>query len=218
MEQRETPQQSRTGIRETIKKFKPKIDEAGDVLTSHGLPPDTPKFIQIRRGVAKTLYKRDEKVIIDPLTGALSRAEFMRKLNDETVRMRRHGKPSTLVFWDLNDLKKINDTLGHAAGDAKLVEFATILQKDGRGVDSLGRLGGDEFLSLLPETNAEGAMVLWNRVNTIFRERGINVSAGIAEIDLNDPQFSITKADEAMYKAKGASKITSVNAVVTHRS
>lgn len=210
--------------RSILKDVKPHIDEAVESGIRENPDIDRKGIQNLRRAAFRSaagLHNESKELVeearIDPLTGTLSRSEFMRKVAEEAVRMKRHGKKSTLIFWDLNDLKIINDSLGHAAGDKRLVSFTTIVRESSRETDSLGRFGGDEFVSLLPEAGADGAMIHWNRVNSILQEKEISVSAGIAEIDPNDPEFSIAKADEAMYEAKRASKIARVNTIVIHQ-
>ncbi len=216
MEQRDNPQ-SRINIREIINKFKPKIDEAENIVTKGRLSPaDTTKYRRIRREIAKTLYKRDEEARIDPLTGALSRGELRKKIEEEAARQRRQNHKSSIMFLDFNDLKIINDTRGHAVGDQVLKRGVEILRTMGRETDFVGRWGGDEFVVLLPEADGEGAKAYWNRANEFFQKEKIDLSAGIAELDPTDINFSIVKADEAMYEAKRASKIAGVNTVVVH--
>ena len=102
----------------------------------------------IRREVTEQLYRLS---VLDPLTGLYNRRHIEQKLADEISRSERHGHPLTIILFDLNGFKQVNDTHGHPAGDAVLRAFADRLRKATRGSDAAGRYGGDEFLAVLPE-------------------------------------------------------------------
>src|SRR5207237_4051929 len=93
--------------------------------------------------------------MIDPLTGLYNRRYAEQRLSAEVARSARRGHPLTILSLDLNNFKEINDTYGHPAGDLVLQEFAAHLNKVIRGSDLAVRLGGDEFLVLLPDCTAE---------------------------------------------------------------
>ncbi len=149
----------------------------------------------------------------DPLTGAYNRralAEFGRR---EMARARRHGTPLSVILIDIDYFKKINDELGHEAGDLALIETVSRLKKNLRNEDYLGRMGGEEFLVLLPDTHIEQAQVLAERIQQDFanhpmtlldQSRSITLSGGVTVLSGNDHLFDdmLRRADKAMYSAK----------------
>src|SRR4051812_10717804 len=117
------------------------------------------------------LYERERDLSrTDGLTGLLNRRAFLEALERESARHRRFPRPLTLAYIDVDNFKKINDTHGHAAGDALLVAVAQGMESSVRDVDSIGRLGGDEFAILMPETDAEASKMATKKVETILRE------------------------------------------------
>ncbi|WP_404384232.1 diguanylate cyclase [Caenispirillum salinarum] len=147
----------------------------------------------------------------DTLTGALNRRAFMARLETETQRAGRHGHDFAVLMLDIDHFKRINDTRGHAAGDQALVAFADTLRGHLRDTDSLGRLGGEEFAVLLPETGADGAATLAERlraavaaarVTTDAATFGFTTSAGLASFAGDTPESLLRRADGALYRAK----------------
>ena len=94
----------------------------------------------------------------DPLTGLSNRRHTYNALEEEMERARRYGNPLSVILLDIDDFKKINDVMGHDAGDAVLVELADPLRKFQRCSDELGRWGGEEFIFVAPETELQGAV------------------------------------------------------------
>jgi diguanylate cyclase (GGDEF)-like protein len=151
-----------------------------------------------------------------------SKEDFLTKLPnkralDEFVNIKeaefeRYEKNFSIIFFDLDYFKSVNDTYGHDAGDAVLVAFANILKKDARSMDIIGRWGGEEFVAILSETDVEGAMAfaqkIRNRVKNarlMYQDRRIEltVSAGVSERRAHTSvQSTLKSADEALYKAK----------------
>lgn len=151
-----------------------------------------------------------------------SKEDFLTKLPnkralDEFVNIKeaefeRYEKNFSIIFFDLDYFKSVNDTYGHDAGDAVLVAFANILKKDARSMDIIGRWGGEEFVAILSETDVEGAMAfaqkIRNRVKNarlMYQDRRIEltVSAGVSERKVHTSvQSTLKSADEALYKAK----------------
>jgi len=150
----------------------------------------------------------------DPLTALASVRAFRERLKLEVDRMRRHRKPLSLLFLDLDDFKHVNDQRGHGAGDETLVRVGRLLHAMTRKVDLCGRVGGDEFAVLMPETGMQDALVVANRVREemlkSFAEggAGIGLSAGVGTF-LSPPldeQVPMDQADRLMYEAKRAGK------------
>jgi len=149
----------------------------------------------------------------DPLTGVYNRRALAEFGMREMARARRHGTPLSVILVDIDYFKKINDELGHAAGDLALIETVNRLRKNLRSEDYLGRMGGEEFLILLPDSNIQQAQVLAQRIleefsskpMTILDEsRSITVSGGITLLSASDHFFDdmLRRADDAMYTAK----------------
>ena len=148
----------------------------------------------------------------DPLTDALNRRAFSEALEFEHARLQR-GKPYALVMIDMDHFKQLNDSLGHAAGDAALLRAVQVLSPCVRDVDRLGRLGGEEFCVLLPLTELAGAALVAERMRhnleaTSFEWQGktwpLTASFGVAEALAEDLSADavLRRADKGMYKAK----------------
>ncbi|WP_157461878.1 sensor domain-containing diguanylate cyclase [Chitinimonas koreensis] len=161
--------------------------------------------------------------VTDALTGIPNRRQFLAMLAHEVERSRRHGRPLAVVLVDIDYFKSINDQHGHPAGDSVLVRVAGILDHHRRAVDTVGRLGGEEFAILLPETDAQAARAVAERLRvlveadwTCWEGKSIAVTAsfGCASLDAgelapiagcedNDPAALVLKrADQALYRAK----------------
>src|SRR5262249_42677961 len=104
-----------------------------------------------------------ELAMIDSLTGVLNRRAFLDHADGEWVRHRRHSHELSCLMVDVDGFKSINDTFGHAAGDAVLQHIGALLRATLRASDLPARLGGDEFIALMPETNLEGALATAER-------------------------------------------------------
>jgi PAS domain S-box-containing protein len=137
----------------------------------------------------------------DSLTGMLNRRAVNAQLEQEFWRARRHEHQLSVILCDIDDLKVINDTDGHAAGDSSLLRVAGSICEVLRQTDYAGRYGGDEFLILLPETDSEGATQTAERLR-------MEVSIGISTIRNTDKKAGdiITRADVALYESKESGK------------
>jgi diguanylate cyclase (GGDEF)-like protein len=153
-------------------------------------------------------YRRASR--IDPLTGLHNRIEFDEILDREVARARRHGRPLSLAMIDLDHFKQVNDTHGHAVGDAVLRNVAEELRKLVRTSDTVFRHGGEEFALLLPETSEDSALIVMERMREHLARhefdghaRSITFSCGIAAWDGNESTDSLlARADAALYEAK----------------
>ena len=150
---------------------------------------------------------------VDPLTGVNNRATVLHQLEKHYDLARRHRRPMSLILADLDHFKRINDTHGHAAGDQVLRIFGGLLMGRLRGSDQVGRLGGEEFLVVLPETTAAMALSLAEELRRNLERELIEVlghplrptcSLGVAELKPGDPDGGalLARADAALYRAK----------------
>jgi diguanylate cyclase (GGDEF)-like protein len=148
--------------------------------------------------------------VTDPLTGLPNRRQLEYDLAREFAAARR-GRRLTLVMLDLDNFKEYNDTHGHLAGDELLRLFSDVLGNGSRAMNLAARFGGDEFLAVLADCDAEGAEMFVQRLRDRLAERvaslgitGITVSAGIAEYDasVESPEDLIREADAALYRTK----------------
>jgi diguanylate cyclase (GGDEF)-like protein len=149
----------------------------------------------------------------DSLTGVMNRRAFTDAADREFTRARRYSRPCAVLMLDLDHFKRVNDTHGHAAGDAVLRECAAAWGALLRDQDLLGRLGGEEFCALLPETGSERGIKAAGRMRAAIESlqfRGENgpftvtVSVGLTEVLPGDDQFDqvLERADRALYIAK----------------
>ncbi len=142
----------------------------------------------------------------DELTGIANRRAIFIAGED----LIRSGKPVTIVLFDLDHFKAINDTLGHLAGDRILADVAGILKSDTRYGDIVGRYGGDEFLLLLPETDMDETRKIADRILSKIRQLSISAQVGIAAATGTLAQ-AIAECDRALYERKAArSKTTAI--------
>lgn len=153
-----------------------------------------------------------ELAMIDSLTGVLNRRAFLDHADGEWVRHKRHNHALSCAMVDVDGFKKINDTFGHAAGDAVLQHIGALLRATLRASDLPARLGGDEFVALMPETSIEGAVALGERLLARVRQRPLQVldqsldatlSIGVASAEgCSSLDELMAKADQALYRAK----------------
>ncbi len=162
----------------------------------------------------RRLALESERALTDPLTGVANRRALLKALREELERVRRHRRPLTLALLDLDDFKRVNDTLGHAAGDEVLATVAHVLRRRLRGVDTVARVGGDEFALLLPETAAhESAALLEELLRLVpgaLAPGGFAVGLSVGAVTFEAPPASVEEAlgqvDELLYAVKRQGK------------
>ncbi len=153
----------------------------------------------------------------DSLTGLYTRDFFNGMLSRELARTKRYGSELSLIFFDLDDFKKINDTYGHLTGDDALKEVSIIIQDEIRSEDTAARFGGEEMVVLLPETGKIKALIVGERIRERVEQLAIKhqgdivkmtISGGISSSPIDGTEASplLENADKAMYKAKGKGK------------
>lgn len=147
----------------------------------------------------------------DPLTGLVNRTHFFALAKGEIRRARRYGRPLAVVMADIDHFKRINDTYGHGEGDRALASFADLCRNLVRAEDTVARLGGEEFGLLLPETDADQALALANRLRAAVEEMHlgglpapITISIGISQFLAAETtvEAALSRADQALYAAK----------------
>jgi diguanylate cyclase (GGDEF)-like protein len=154
--------------------------------------------------------------VTDPLTNVFNHRYFQEQINLEIMRSQRYGHTLSLIMFDIDYFKQINDKNGHLAGDRVLKQAATIMRDNIRLVDMLCRYGGDEFVIILPDTDLEGALVAAEKIRKTVEEREmkigedgkektmkVTVSGGVAgyQDGLSKADF-LARVDETLYKAK----------------
>lgn len=156
--------------------------------------------------------------ITDGLTGLYNTRYFYKTLDLEIARTNRYGNPFSLMLFDIDNFKLLNDTYGHQAGDEALQELASILKSSSRETDTVVRYGGEEFIIILPNTPEEETIFLANRIRNAVQETtfivnskervNITLSGGIASYPKNasDAKSLLNAADAALYSAKAAGK------------
>jgi diguanylate cyclase (GGDEF)-like protein len=197
------------------------LNGANDFLNK----PIDPLELQARLGVhhrlARTLRELEESLnalaeqaTTDSLTGLKNRRMFYGQSEQNLAACRRSGQDISVLLFDIDHFKKVNDTYGHHAGDEVLIHVARLLKNMMRSADTVARFGGEEFAALLPETNKLGAAVLGERIRaTIEREKivvggqhiPVTVSIGVATLpasELETVDQLLRVADQRLYLAK----------------
>ena len=173
------------------------IDLLGQML-SYILQGELREVEQIRQ---RERFK--EEALNDSLTGLFNRRAWDNLIGLEEERCKRYGHPTAILMIDLNNLKTVNDSLGHTAGDELIQKAATALKGCVRSNDIVARLGGDEFAILSIENNQVNAENLVNRVLQVFAEANISAAIGLAMRNpLNGLLKALQEADEKMYAHK----------------
>lgn len=170
-------------------------------------------FNQMVVQLEESRYKLEVLSRTDPLTGVNNRGYFMELLSGEVERSSRHDRHFSLLMFDLDHFKQVNDRFGHAAGDEALHMFVQTIQDSNlRQNDFWGRLGGEEFALVLPETNLTAALVAAERIRALLESQriqcssnsfSITVSIGVSSFRPGDTEEALLhRADQAMYRAK----------------
>ena len=176
------------------------------------------KLSKKNRELERANSKINELMRTDHLTGLANRRYFQERLNEVFSLAKRNKLTFSLVMADLDLFKNINDSFGHDAGDKVLQKFASLVKKFCRTEDLPARFGGEEFIVLLPQTDANGGFYLAERIRTelagldiLDKNVEITASFGVAELKQGEDQESLIKrVDQSLYKAKEAGRNQSV--------
>ena len=179
------------------------------------------QLIEALRKLGENTQELERLATMDSLTGLYNRRYLMQAGAHELARMRRYGSTMALMLLDVDNFKDINDTWGHPVGDQVLVGLARVMDSIVRDQDTVGRLGGEEFAIMLPETDAEGGAVIAERMRAAVQADGmatteegvvvrITVSIGITtlapENDSDSFEAALVRADKALYRAKDSGR------------
>ncbi|HTU66364.1 MAG TPA: diguanylate cyclase [Steroidobacteraceae bacterium] len=180
------------------------------------------RILQLEHSLKQVIEERRRMAMTDALTGAHNRRYFMNHMRRELKRLRRFGGDVTLLVFDIDHFKHINDRHGHAAGDAVLVEFVRRIQASlPREYDWCARLGGEEFAVVLPQTDLGGGAVVAEKIRravaaapfaTYSGGIEVTVSVGVsglgcfADRGLATPDNLLSRADDCLYSSKNAGR------------
>ena len=172
---------------------------------------------KLRQGILQIYDLVEHDATFDALTGAHNRRSLIKLGAAEIHRARRHRHPLSLMMMDLDHFKHVNDAHGHDAGDSVLCQFAAICSKHLREEDLLGRIGGEEFVILLPDTGLEGAMEAAERIRAevaasrfkvaVGEYLSVTVSIGVTALSGEATIDTLLKvADDFLYQSKDAGR------------
>lgn len=191
------------------------LGDRGSAVRSAMVLRDVTARVEMERDLRAMAEELERLANSDELTGLANRRCFMEALTREVERAGRYDRSLSLVLLDLDHFKKVNDTWGHAAGDDVLKEVARALRSVCRDIDLPARLGGEELVLLLPETDGEGARVVAERARERIEQarherpdgRTFHVTASMGVVSLGSgaptADALLQRADEALYAAKG---------------
>ena len=184
------------------KTITPLQDESGRVHAFISTGKDVTERVEMERQLR-------ELAVTDALTGLSNRLHFEQALEDEVERSRRYGSALSLIMFDIDHFKAVNDNHGHEAGDDALKGLATLVGEQLRRSDRLARWGGEEFLILAPGVDARETAALAEKLRAAVADHDFGVgdpvtaSFGVAELAREDtPKHLIRRADDALYAAK----------------
>jgi two-component system, cell cycle response regulator len=175
---------------------------------------------RVRVGTRVVQYQQhlEHQTQIDSLTGLFNRRAFEKKIQEEFERSKRYRNPLSVLIFDLDNFKSINDTYGHHGGDAALVKIADTLREITRQSDFSARYGGEEFVMILPETDHENALQVASKIHGAIRDSSfgtasrpftLTVSIGVSSSSMGSHatwREMLDDADRALYLAKNAGK------------
>jgi diguanylate cyclase (GGDEF)-like protein len=173
------------------------------------------QLVDALRRLGENTQELERLAAVDALTGLYNRRHLLETGSHELARMRRYGSTMALMLIDVDRFKHINDTWGHPTGDCVLRTLAGVMRTAVRDQDTLGRLGGEEFAAILPETDRAGAAAIAERTLAAVRDAvlattdngepvKVTVSIGVTALNAGNDTFesALARADKALYRAK----------------
>ncbi|MEI6289402.1 MAG: sensor domain-containing diguanylate cyclase [Chloroflexota bacterium] len=189
-----------------------KRDDDGKALLITGIVFDITEQKRIENLLISQNEQLTEMANTDYLTGVYNRRALHEVLNYEIKRVDRNKNPLTVVMFDIDDFKKINDDFGHLVGDDVLVGVANILKKYVRSIDIIGRFGGEEFIIVLPECSQDNGLKIADKIRAAIEQSifeadiKLTVSGGVMEYQSGSMDHLLVEVDHALYTAKSAGK------------
>lgn len=175
--------------------------------------PFSNKELSLRFNMMMYNYEVRCRALRDPLTNIFNRRKFSRELKKEMGRALRYERPLSLIMFDIDFFKQINDQFGHQSGDYVLQEIVRLVNNHIRKTDIFARYGGEEFVVLMPETDINGARYLAEKIRQIIEHHKFEkveqatCSFGIAEYTSSEDEYDfIRRVDMALYEAKNTGK------------
>lgn len=175
-------------------------------------------FVQVVNNEQTLREKAEKEARRDFLTGLPNRHAYQERMSQEAERSKRYSRNIAILMVDIDNFKLVNDVLGHEWGDIVLQKIAGQLGKNIRAVDFVARIGGEEFLIILPETNLVGASEVANRLLLAIRENPVETTKGLLPVTVSigissgvinhgtDEKQLLLDADQALYRAKNGGK------------
>ncbi|MBI1393797.1 MAG: diguanylate cyclase [Alphaproteobacteria bacterium] len=208
------------------------VSSSRDTITIAGIPRSelTPRVMQaltqlidevnVLRSELATANQRIGELstlaFTDPLTGVHNRRAFVGELDRTLAMVERHDQPASIAYFDLDDMKSINDGFGHAGGDAAITHVATTIKENVRATDVVGRLGGDEFGVIFAYADRDSALGKVQEIQSLISDADVrfgdktfrvSVTAGVAPLQKGEtPETALNVADAAMYVGKANKK------------
>lgn len=189
-----------------------KRDNDGKPLIITGIVFDITEQKRIENLLISQNEQLTEMANTDYLTGVYNRRALHEVLSYEIKRVDRNKNPLTVVMFDIDNFKTVNDSFGHLVGDDVLVGVANILKKYVRNTDIIGRFGGEEFVVVFPECSQENAANIANKIRVAVDEAifeadiQVTISGGVVEYQSGSMDLLLRDADNALYSAKSAGK------------
>ncbi len=197
-------------VQEHLASDKRRVEEAKEKLEEMALALQ--EMEAEAAGLKSTIILNNDLAYRDSLTGLPNRLAYDERITHDLARWNRDKEPLTLLVWDIDHFKDINDRFGHQAGDVALRKIAEVLSSQIRETDFVGRYGGEEFVMLLPKASKEVALSKANAIRKKIKECGLNskgkpitvtASCGLAQLIEGDVSSSVfERADKALYQAK----------------
>ncbi|HKK95635.1 MAG TPA: sensor domain-containing diguanylate cyclase [Anaerovoracaceae bacterium] len=186
-----------------------KRDEEGRPILVSGIVFDISKNKELEQELLDANHKLNEMVITDELTGAFNRRYLTNKLSEEIERSERTNELFSLIMFDIDHFKRVNDVFGHDCGDVVLKTISNLVKDRIRKIDSFCRWGGEEFIILIPNTDKNSAYLLAEEIRKIIANSkmegidSVTASFGVTNFLKSDnPDTIVKRADDLMYLAK----------------